>query len=54
LAIVKSPSAIVSCFASKAVFICADVDGLALLLLGGLNVKASCFAVKLANSADSR
>ena len=31
------------CFASNAVLICAEVDGLLLLLLGALNVKVACF-----------
>ena len=42
--VILVPAVNVSCFASKAVLICADVDGFVLLLLGALNVKVACFA----------
>ena len=35
-------ASMVSCFASNALLICADVDGLVLLLDGALNVNVSC------------
>ena len=49
MAIVKSPSFIVSCFKSNAVLICADVDGLVLFEEGALKVKLSCFKSNAVN-----